>query len=324
MRHTFALRAGWFRPLHQNVADLHFREGLAVPDGLLILLLALELENQHLVTPAVAQDGGLHGAARHQLAPVLEGGLRRQLDLRAHLAGQFFHADDVARSDAVLFSAGLNDRVHANLYVWEPEHTECVGTTGVNHQSTTPGPGLSCRSVFLLYPLRVRDILHIQPESADEDFMRPLLAALAWIGAGAAASAQTPTLRIRVLDYARLPDATLRDFQAAARGPRRLGSTVREGKRGLFSYIFWMRVEQAARDHGVEPSLVLAHVIAHEAGHLLGLDHGAAGVMSPELDRPELLRAASQGNLGFTEHESAALRRALNLSAAAMNADKRR
>ena len=74
--------------------------------------------------------------ARHQFAAVLESGLDGQFDFRADLAGQFFHADHVARSDAVLLSASFNYRVHANLD-WEPEHTGCVGTTGVNHKFTT-------------------------------------------------------------------------------------------------------------------------------------------------------------------------------------------
>src|SRR5271165_4116263 len=44
------------RHLHQDFADLHVGEGLAVPDGLLVLLLALELENQNLVAAADAQN----------------------------------------------------------------------------------------------------------------------------------------------------------------------------------------------------------------------------------------------------------------------------
>ncbi|SPF56467.1 hypothetical protein SBA4_870015 [Candidatus Sulfopaludibacter sp. SbA4] len=109
-----------------------------MPDGFLVLFLPLEFEDDYLVAPTVAEDGGLHGAAGHQLASILEGDLGGQLDFGADIAGQFFHAENVARSHPVLFSAGFNDRVHANL-VWEPEHTECVGTTGVNYQCTTVG-----------------------------------------------------------------------------------------------------------------------------------------------------------------------------------------
>src|SRR5580658_10177317 len=47
--------------LNQNVADLHFREVLAMPYRALVLLLALELENQDFFCPAVANDSALDG-----------------------------------------------------------------------------------------------------------------------------------------------------------------------------------------------------------------------------------------------------------------------
>src|ERR1700691_2931343 len=63
--------------LNQNVANLHFREVLAMPYGALVLFLALEFEDQHFLSPAVADDGTLHGSlpqvrTGHQLALVLE------------------------------------------------------------------------------------------------------------------------------------------------------------------------------------------------------------------------------------------------------------
>src|SRR5579864_9057910 len=46
--------------LRQNLAHRHLREALPVPDGPLVLLLATELEHDHLVATPVAGDGALH------------------------------------------------------------------------------------------------------------------------------------------------------------------------------------------------------------------------------------------------------------------------
>src|ERR1017187_7632315 len=130
------------RHLCQNIADLDFGEGLAMPDGFLVLFLTFELENDHLVAAAVAHDGGLQGARRDHRA-ILECGLHGQIHLRAHFARQLFHADDLTRRNHILLPTGFNNQLHFNLMLWEPEHTECVGTTGVNFEFTTdPAPDL--------------------------------------------------------------------------------------------------------------------------------------------------------------------------------------
>src|SRR5689334_4394598 len=120
------------RHLSLDIADLDLSEGLAVSDGLLILLLPLEFEDDDLVAATLAEDRGLQRSGVHQLAAIVERGLDGDLDLGADVARHFFDADHVAGSDPVLFSAGLDNCVHHNPLVWEPEHTECVGTTGVN------------------------------------------------------------------------------------------------------------------------------------------------------------------------------------------------
>jgi hypothetical protein len=184
--------------------------------------------------------------------------------------------------------------------------------------------------------------------------MRPAVAAFLFVAGQVAARAQTPVLRIRVLDYAGVPAATLSSFpppasevfrqsgiasewptcriqsrqgdcspladsevyvkivpKAASEGKTKFGTTVRQGKRSLFSYVFWTRVEQAARRYGIAPSVLLADVIAHEAGHLLGLEHAPNGIMQCEFGAPQILGAA-QGSLRFSREEAAALRDALH------------
>src|SRR5580658_10133804 len=58
------------RHLCRNIANLHFGEVLAVSNGLLVLLLALELENDDLLAAAISGNRSLHGRARYQFAAV--------------------------------------------------------------------------------------------------------------------------------------------------------------------------------------------------------------------------------------------------------------
>src|SRR5215469_11459182 len=105
--------AGLFR----NPADLHFGIGLAMPDGFLVLLLTLELEDQNLIAATVARDGSFYRRHIHQFPSVVERRFDWQLDLRAHIAVQFLHAERIAGSDAVLLSACFNNCVHMHSLV---------------------------------------------------------------------------------------------------------------------------------------------------------------------------------------------------------------
>src|SRR5512141_2533150 len=95
--------------LYQDVADLHFGEALAVPDGFLVLLLALELEDDDLLRPVAPDDGSHHAATGHQLTAIFKGGLRGQFHFAADLAGQLFNAENIAGRNPVLLSACFNN-----------------------------------------------------------------------------------------------------------------------------------------------------------------------------------------------------------------------
>jgi hypothetical protein len=70
--------------------------------------------------------------------------------------------------------------------------------------------------------------------------------------------------------------------------------------------VLYGRVEQRAREGGVDAGTVLGHVIAHELGHLLlrRASHSATGLMRAELDTS----LAAQGRLLFTDDEARTLR----------------
>jgi hypothetical protein len=78
---------------------------------------------------------------------------------------------------------------------------------------------------------------------------------------------------------------------------------------GYIAQIFFRQVQEFAITYDVDLGTVLAHVIAHEIGHLLlpGNAHSPTGVMQPYWDRA-LVRDAVQGVLTFTEAQAARIR----------------
>ena len=90
--------------------------------------------------------------------------------------------------------------------------------------------------------------------------------------------------------------------------PHVMGVALRE-TRGTIVYVFFGRVEGFARAHRIPNGTFLAHVIAHEVGHLLlprGW-HSQRGLMRGTWDRAQV-EGAVRGELTFTPDEIRTIR----------------
>ena len=81
---------------------------------------------------------------------------------------------------------------------------------------------------------------------------------------------------------------------------------VSKKERCVVSYAFYGPVKWLAKSTNQPVSLVLACVMAHEVGHLLGMKHSPSGIMKPQFVLRDLLDAA-QGRLSFTTEDARAL-----------------
>src|SRR5215470_13508773 len=96
------------------------------------------------------------------------------------------------------------------------------------------------------------------------------------------------------------------------------GSVPEVGSDRHLAYVFYDRIESlfaqqiaAAMERTIsrwaKPDQILASVMAHEVGHLLGLAHSPSGIMRADWRANELL-AASYGGLLFTPQETEVIR----------------
>jgi hypothetical protein len=84
---------------------------------------------------------------------------------------------------------------------------------------------------------------------------------------------------------------------------------ARRTQAGSSAQIFFAQVQHFARTYRLNLGTMLAHVIAHEVGHLLlsTSAHSPTGVMQAGWDR-EVIRDAARGSLTFTEAQAARMR----------------
>jgi len=105
----------------------------------------------------------------------------------------------------------------------------------------------------------------------------------------------TVTIEAQVLGYARASSPVM--------------GVARRNPDGLMVQVFFRQVQDFARTYRCDLSTILAHVIAHEVGHLLlpGGAHSPAGLMQARWDRA-LVRKAVGDSLTFTEAEASRIR----------------
>jgi hypothetical protein len=115
--------------------------------------------------------------------------------------------------------------------------------------------------------------------------------------------AERPSTRVTVKIVSYLP-------QPNRAAPYVMGVTVKHSD-GRLAYVVFNEVVAFSRAHNVDLSTLLAHVIAHEVGHVLlptGA-HSPTGVMRATWDRSQI-RDAQNGDLTFTAEEIHTIRAA--------------
>src|ERR1039458_10288852 len=105
------------RAVHVDAGDLHGGEGLTMSIQLLVLFLAFEVEDEHLVAAAVfhdlAGDKSLRRLAQFACGRA-DGQHFLELDVVAAALGQLLDLNHVPGCDAILLSPGADHRVHGN------------------------------------------------------------------------------------------------------------------------------------------------------------------------------------------------------------------
>jgi predicted Zn-dependent protease len=80
----------------------------------------------------------------------------------------------------------------------------------------------------------------------------------------------------------------------------------------VLTEVSYRRVSTFSENAEEPVAVVLACVMAHEIGHLMGMDHSASGIMKAHFDRHDL-QDASAGRFRFSAEDARRLRTAVAL-----------